>query len=63
MFTFETEAVVGWLLPSAVEEPLWWLIFKGSDSGFNKINRKIPSAPKQARFKDLVVLDRALKRP
>lgn len=62
-FAFEREAVVGFLLLRTVEEPLWWLIFKGSDSGFSKINKKIPSAPNQGWFKDLLTLGRALKRP
>jgi len=47
VFMFEREAVVGWLLLRAVEEPLRWLIFRGSNSGFGKINKKIPSAPNQ----------------
>lgn len=53
---------MGCLLPRTVEEPLWWLIFKVSNSGFDKINKKIPSGLKQGWVKDLMMLGRALKR-
>lgn len=61
-FVFEREAAVVWLLLRTVEEPLG-KIFKVFDSGFVKINKKIPSAPMEGRFKDLMTLGRALKRP
>lgn len=60
---FDREAAAAWLLPRTVEDPLGCLIFNVSDSGFDKIDKKIPSAPKQGRFKDLMMLGRALKRP
>lgn len=63
MFSFAREVVVAWLLLRTVEKHLWWLIFKGSDSGFNKNNKKVPSAPKQGRFKDLMMLGKAWKTP
>lgn len=53
-FVFDREAAAAWLLPRTVEEPLGWLIFKVSDFGFDKINKKIPSVPKQGQFKDLM---------